>query len=385
MTPRIKDVAAAAGVSVGTVSHVLNKPHLVADPTRERVQQAIARLGFVRNESARQLRSGASRAVGLVVIDASNPFFMDVARGVEDEVQASGSVVLLGNSAGDAGRERHYLELFEQQRVRGVLIAPTGQQPPDLSGLRRLGIPVVLLDRQAAGVRLSTVAVDDVAGGRLAVAHLLEHGRRRIAFVGGPPDLAQVRDRRTGAQLAIDGRRGARLLPFEVPALTLQAGREAGDRIAALPPRRRPDAVFAANDLVAIGLLQRVLAHGLAVPGDLAIVGYDDIEFAAAGVVPLSSVRQPRADLGRQGARFLFEEIEAAQAGRRFRPRHVQFEPELVVRAVLGVSTATDASQPPAPGQGSAPRRGWLASVAASRPAISSARGSRPPGSTPGP
>ena len=115
----IKEVAAAAGVSVGTVSNVLNKPHLVAESTRDRVHAAIADLGFVRNESARQLRSGASRAIGLVVIDAGDPLFSDVARGVEEPLQEAGGVVLLGNSAGDGEREKRYLELFEEQRVRG--------------------------------------------------------------------------------------------------------------------------------------------------------------------------------------------------------------------------------------------------------------------------
>ena len=159
----IKEVATAAGVSVGTVSNVLNKPHLVAETTRDRVQAAIAELGFVRNESARHLRSGASRAVGLVVIDAANPFFSDVARGVEDTVQAAGGVVLLGNSAGDSDREHRYLELFEQQRVRGVLIAPTGDAVPPLDSLARRGIPVVFLDRYPEGADCSSVSVDDVA------------------------------------------------------------------------------------------------------------------------------------------------------------------------------------------------------------------------------
>ena len=209
----IKEVATAAGVSVGTVSNVLNKPHLVAETTRDRVQAAIAELGFVRNESARHLRSGASRAVGLVVIDAANPFFSDVARGVEDTVQAAGGVVLLGNSAGDSDREHRYLELFEQQRVRGVLIAPTGDTVPPLDSLARRGIPVVFLDRYPEGADCSSVSVDDVAGGCLAVRHLLERGHRALAFVGGPSTLRQVRDRRQGAEETIataTGRHAAR-------------------------------------------------------------------------------------------------------------------------------------------------------------------------------
>ena len=333
--PSIKDVAASAGVSVGTVSNVLNRPHLVSDETRGRVFEVIQRLGFVRNESARQLRAGSSRAVGLVVIDAANPFFMDVARGVEDTVQEAGGVVLLGNSAGDPQRERRYVELFEEQRVRGLLIAPTGLTPPDLSGLVRHGIPVVFLDRHPNGAPFSTVDVDDVAGGRIAVEHLLSQGHRRVAFVGGPSTLGQVHDRRRGAEDAVAARRrrgGLRLLAVSTPSLTVRSGREAAEELVAMPDSVRPTAVFAANDLVALGLLQGFSAHGLRVPDDVAIIGYDDIEFAAAAAVPLSSVRQPREGLGRRGAELLFEELRARESGEVIEPRHVSFQPELVIR-----------------------------------------------------
>jgi len=328
----IKEVATAAGVSVGTVSNVLNKPHLVAEGTRDRVNAAIADLGFVRNESARQLRSGASRAVGLVVIDAANPFFSDVARGVEDTVHEAGGVVLLGNSAGDDERERRYLELFDEQRVRGVLIAPTADDLPPLESLRRRGIPVVFLDRYPEGGDFSSVSVDDVAGGTLAVAHLLERGHRRIAFVGGPSTLRQVRDRRQGAQETAQACDGAILLTISTPALTTAAGRAAAEELVALPDAQRPTAVFAANDLVALGVLAGLTAQGLRVPEDMAIVGYDDIEFAAGAAVPLSSVRQPRAELGRRGAELLFEEIRLREAGLPPTRRQVQFDCELVVR-----------------------------------------------------
>ena len=328
----IKEVATAAGVSVGTVSNVLNKPHLVAETTRDRVNAAIADLGFVRNESARQLRSGASRAVGLVVIDAANPFFSDVARGVEDTVQEAGGVVLLGNSAGDDDRERRYLELFDEQRVRGVLIAPTADNLPPLESLRRRGIPVVFLDRYPEAGDFSSVSVDDVAGGTLAVAHLLERGHRRIAFVGGPSTLRQVRDRRQGAEDTVQACDGATLLAISTPALTTAAGRSAAEELVALPDAQRPTAVFAANDLVALGVLAGLTAHGLRVPEDVAVVGYDDIEFAAGAAVPLSSVRQPRAELGRRGAELLFEEIRLREAGLPPKRRQVRFDCELVVR-----------------------------------------------------
>ena len=330
-TTSIKQVAAVAGVSVGTVSNVLNRPHLVAESTRTRVQQVIAELGFVRNESARQLRAGHSRAVGLVVIDAANPFFSDVAAGVEDELDRAGVAVLLGNSAGSPERERRYVELFEELRVRGVLIAPSGEDLSPVEGLERLGIPVVLLDRYPDGAPFSSVSVDDVAGGRIAATHLLERGHRVLAVVGGPTALRQVRERRAGAEEAVS-RAGGALLVISTPDLTIQGGRDAADEIVLRPAGERPTAVVAVNDLVAIGLLRGFTEHGVRVPDDVALVGYDDIAFAASAAVPLSSVRQPRADLGRTGAEILLAEIEAREAGRRVAPRQVRFRPELVIR-----------------------------------------------------
>ena len=331
-TTRISDVAAAAHVSLGTVSNVLNKPHLVAVSTRERVTAVIQELGFVRNESARQLRAGSSRAIGLVVIDAANPFFSDVARGVEDAVEEVGGVVLLGNSAGEQVREVRYLELFEEQRVRGVLIAPLSDADPPLGALTRLGIPVVFLDRHVEDSEHSSVSVDDTAGGRIAAAHLMDRGHRRIAFVGGPSTLRQVSERRQGAEAVVEATEGASLLAISTRGLTFAAGRQAAEDLVTMPSVLRPTAVFSANDLVAIGLLQGLLAHGLRVPDDIAIVGYDDIEFASAAAVPLSSVRQPRSELGRRGAELLYEELGALESGRPVEHKHIRFQPELIIR-----------------------------------------------------
>ena len=317
---------------MGTVSNVLNKPHLVSARTRDRVMAVIDELGFVRNESARQLRAGSSRAIGLVVIDAANPFFADVARGVEDAVEGVGGVVLLGNSAGEKTRERRYLELFEEQRVRGVLIAPLSDADPPLAALTRLGIPVVFLDRHGKASSHSSVSVDDDAGGRIAAAHLVTRGHRRLAFVGGPSSLRQVTERRQGAEAVVEVTDGASLLAISTRGLTVAAGRQAADNLVTMSTSVRPTAVFAANDLIAIGLLQGLLAHGLRVPDDIAIVGYDDIEFAAAAAVPLSSVRQPRVELGRRGAEILFEELAALESGRPVERQHIRFQPELVVR-----------------------------------------------------
>jgi LacI family transcriptional regulator len=189
----------------------------------------------------------------------------------------------------------------------------------------------VLVDRVSARSQCS-VSVDDVAGGEMAVRHLIAEGHRRLAFVGGPQTINQVADRLAGARAACvaGGLAPDRITVVESPALTVAHGRAAGERIAALPARTRPTAVFCANDLLALGLLQEMTRLHLDVPGDLAIVGYDDIDFAAAAAVPLTSVRQPSAQLGQAAAELLIEEVAAPDTHRH---RQVVFEPELVVRA----------------------------------------------------
>jgi LacI family transcriptional regulator len=327
-TTSIKEVARLAGVSLGTVSNVLNQPERVAEETRRRVLDAIAQLGYVRNDSARQLRAGSSRQIAIVVLDVANPFFTDVVRGAEDTAAEHGVMVVVCNSAEDAGRERRHLEILEEQRIRGVLITPVDDgRDSRLEKLIHRGTPVVLVDRGSGWTNRCSVAVNDVHGGRLAGEHLVERGHKRIAFVGGPTSIRQVADRLQGFREAAEG--SAKLRTVATPNLTVASGRTAAGEVADLPGGERPTAVFCANDLLALGVLQEMTRRGVRVPQDVAIVGYDDIEFAAAAAVPLSSVRQPREQLGRTAAQLLLEEIEA---NGRHEHRHVVFQPELVLR-----------------------------------------------------
>ncbi|PZF82085.1 LacI family DNA-binding transcriptional regulator [Jiangella anatolica] len=325
--PNIREVALLAGVSVGTVSNVLNRPELVAEPTRDRVNAAIAELGFVRNDSARQLRVGRSRTLGLVVLDVANPFFTDVARGVEDTANQHGLAVILCNTDEDPAKEASHLDLLAEMRVQGVLINPIDTDGR-LTALRERGIPVVLFDRLGDPALECSVAVDDTLGGRLAATHLIESGHRSILFVGGPRSLRQVQERYEGAAEVVAADGSAELTVLPTTALNVAAGRAAGDQIAARGRDTLPSAVFCANDLLALGVLQALTHAGLRVPGDVAIVGYDDIDFAAAAAVPLSSVRQPRQQLGRTAAELLLAETTEDD----HEHRQVVFEPELVVR-----------------------------------------------------
>ena len=333
----IRDVAERAGVALGTVSNVLNRPEKVADATRLRVQQAIEDLGFVRNDAARQLRAGRSRTLGLVVLDVGNPFFTDLARGAEDRAAEAGLSILLGNSDETARREAAYMDLFEQQRVQGLLLSPIGDVFDRLRRLRERGTPTVLVDRPAQDHPFSSVSVDDVAGGYVAVSHLIEQGCTRLAFVGGPLNIQQVADRLEGANRAVNEHAGVTLEVLAHNGLTVQSGRAAGELLLTRQPADRPNGVFAANDLVAVGLLQAfAVLNGIRVPDDIALVGYDDIDFASAAVVPLSSVRQPSALIGETAVDLLLQEVQAIRSGESFEHQHVVYQPELVVRESSG-------------------------------------------------
>ncbi|GAA3134602.1 LacI family DNA-binding transcriptional regulator [Planomonospora alba] len=327
-TVSIREVAARAGVSPGTVSNVLNRPGKVAAATRERVEEAIRELGFVRHGSASTLRAGHSRTLGLSVIDIGNPFFTDVAAGVEDMASGRGYAVILGNSAGSRAKEERNLRVLAEQRVRGVLITPTDEDLTRLDRLRERGTRLVLVDHPAHRPDQCAVAVDDVAGGRAAVAHLLAGGARRVAYVTGPLTIRQCRERRQGALEALEaaGLAPDRLQVAETTAMTARAGEKAA---ADLLAEGLPDAVFCANDLLALGVLRTLLQAGVRVPDDVALMGYDDIDFAAASAVSLSSMRQPTYQLGRIATELLLDECENPGAHAH---QHIMFQPELVAR-----------------------------------------------------
>jgi LacI family transcriptional regulator len=341
----IKDVARRAGVSVGTVSNVINRPALVSTDIRARVTAAIQELGYVRSESARHLRAGRSRIMALLVLDMANPFFVDIARGAEQVARSAGLGVMLCNSGQDPSQEAEYLSLFAEQRVRGLLVTPADVNGHNMAAFRRHGIAHVLVDRVTSSDEGCSVSVDDVVGGELAVRHLAHAGHTQIAYVSGPSSLTQCQDRLSGASIAMAeaGLPASALTVIEVDQMNVASGRDAGSRLLGLA--QRPTAVFCVNDLVALGVLQAMFTAGVRVPEDMSIVGYDDIEFAAAAAVPLTSVRQPAFRMGQSAAELLIEETAddalPSAEGNQNRPttdgaghkhRRVVFQPELVVR-----------------------------------------------------
>ncbi|HWS58128.1 MAG TPA: LacI family DNA-binding transcriptional regulator [Actinotalea sp.] len=332
----ITDVATRAGVAVGTVSNVLNRPEIVAPATRERVQAAIDELSFVPSGAARQLRAGTITTVGAILLDIRNPFFTDVARGIEDRLAVDDHTLMLASSDDDPAREAKYLRLFEEHGVVGMLVVPTTQDLEHLRQLQRRGVRVVLLDAPSSVAEISSVSVDDQAGGALAAGHLLERGHRRITFLNGPHAIRQCADRRAGVDRAV---RAAGLDPAEVvrevtlASLDATGGDAAMRALVAEAGGTPPEAVFCVNDLVGVGVQRSLrLLGGTALLEQVAVVGYDDIEIASELAVPLTSVRQPTHEMGHRAADLLLGRDAEAPA------EHVVFRPELIVRASSGGS-----------------------------------------------
>lgn len=321
--PGVKDVAQRAGVSVGTVSNVLNRPEWVTDETRARVEAAIAELNFVRNASARQLRAGHSQAVGAIVLDLGNPFYTELARGIEDRLLEDGSMLMVASSDEDPARESRWLQMFAEQGVRGILVSPSKATKDQLRHVAQLGIPAVLMD--ARSTSYASVGVDHVSGARQAVRHLLEQGHTRIAHLSGPEVLEQSRDRLAGARQAVIE---AGLDPDEVLLVRHLPGMRADDGQAGflevLADPRPPTAVFCINDIVALGVMRELRLRRMELPRDMALVGYDDVTFASELMTPLTSVRQPMHELGWTAADMLLAGADASD--------HRVFRPELIVR-----------------------------------------------------
>jgi LacI family transcriptional regulator len=329
----VRHVAARAGVSQSTVSNVLNRPHAVAPDTLARVTAAIAELGFVRNDAARALRLGESQAVGIVVSEASSPYYAEVVQAAGVTLAAAGYSSLLGNSVQQRQVEGNLISLFEAQRVRGLLLAPVGGPPRELEAFEGRGVDVVYVDARAPRDDQCSVEVDHELGGEMAVRHLYSLGRRRLAIVRGPVELPQIAQRVRGAK------RAAAALGLESEEIAIsnyfvEGGSEAAAVLTSRPARRRPDGVFATNDLLAMGLVSRLIDGGVSVPGDIAVVGYDDIAMAAVARVPLTTLRQPARDIGSRAAALLVEELsEDGERPPTHQHEHTVFQPELVVRA----------------------------------------------------
>ncbi len=324
------DVAREVGVSVMTVSRVVNDKGDVSEGTRQRVLDAIEQLGYRPSAIARSLATRHTGTLGLVIPDVANPFFAEVARGVEHVAYAEGYNVFLCNTDEDPQRELDILESLEEKRVDGIVLCSSRLENAHLRAVTESHGAVVLVNRrlQAKEGPTAAVLVDDVAGGRMATAHLLSRGHRAIGFLSGPPGSRSGRGRVEGYRRALRDADIAIEPGWIRPcAPVAEAGRQAAHAL--LDAHPEITGLLCYNDLVAVGALQACDARGCRVPDALTVVGFDDIPLAALVTPALTTCRIPRHELGVRAVKLLLEQIEGGVDGH----KEIVLPPSLVVRA----------------------------------------------------
>lgn len=336
----ISDVAKRAGVSPVTVSRVINNAANVSPATRENVRRAIEDLGYVPSGVAQSLRSKRTRSLALLVPDITNVFWTTVARGVEDTAQSRGYSVLLCNTDENTAKQLRYLEVVVSQRVDGVIIAPCDAEAQNLARLRQRQVPTVVIDRCIQGWEVDTVRGDSLAGARALVDHLVRLGHRRIAVISGPPGTSTAQDRVAGYCLALAGA-GLPLDPALVKRGEFRAtsGERLTRQLLAVVPR--PTAIFAANNAIAVGVLETLQQQGLRVPHDVALVSFDDLPDTSRLFPFLTVIVQPAYDIGSHAAQLLLDRLGA---GADLPPRHVELPTRLIIRRSCGYHLNQDSS-----------------------------------------
>ncbi len=318
---RIRDVAQRAGVSAMTVSRALNEPHLVSPETRARVLHAVEELGYIPNAVARSLTQGRTHVIALVVSDIQNPFFTTVSRGVEDVAKHYGYTLMLGNTDERSETEREYVKALVSRRVDGVLLSTTGADHVRL--LQARNIPVVLVDRVLPGIEADSVVLDAYDGGRQIAEHLLEQGYRDIAFIGAVPANSTIEARLAGCQDTLQAA-GIELAVLE-SRLDVSSGEEL---MAHLCDGHLPEAIVAANNLVAVGAVMEMRRRGLRVPEDIGLACFGDIGPASLLDPFLTVVQEPAYDIGQQAMQLLHARIRGSDEP----PQHRVLGVKLVVR-----------------------------------------------------
>ncbi len=331
--PTLKDVARRADVSVSTVSRVFNNPEKVRPDTRQRVREVADTLGYQPNRVARRLRleNGTAGLIGLVIPDIQNPFFADIVRGVEDVIHEHDYALVLSNSDEDAERQRMALNTFQTEDVDGVIVPPVSLDDPAVRKLAETSTPLVCVDRGMQNLRVDTISSANRQGAYDAVTHLIELGHERIAFIGGIGEVSTAIERREGYKAAL------RDHDLPVDDSLIKEGephRERGKAHteALLKRRQSPTALFTGNNLATLGALSTLNRHGIHVPREMALVGYDDIPWARALNPPPTVVDQPGYEMGNRAADLLFRRINEPERSATV----VTLQPKLVIRRSCG-------------------------------------------------
>jgi LacI family transcriptional regulator len=321
----MRDVASTAGVSLKTVSRVVNGEQGVHADTAARVDAAIGRLGFTRNDLASNLRRGRAGALGLVIEDVANPFYSAIARAAEDAAHARGHILIIGSCDEDSSRERQLALRLLRRLVDALLIVPAGAEHRYLLPELAADVPIVFLDRPPGGVEADTVLLDNLGGARAGVEHLLRQGHERIAFVGDPPELYTAAERLAGYRAALVDA-GVELREELVrPGSHDATGAERTIRaLLQLPPDRRPTALFTSNNRNTVGAL-RALRDA---PRPIALVGFDDFELADMLPTPVTVVRHSPEEMGTIAAELAYARLDDGARA----PERRTIAVELVIR-----------------------------------------------------
>ena len=323
----MREVAERAGVSVTTVSHVINQSRPVSDELRGRVLVAMQELGYQPNTLARSLRRGETHTIGIIVPDSANPFFAEVARGIEDTSFEHGYSVILCNTDNNLDKESLYTNVLVEKQVDGILFVAAGLSAENIHALQRRGMPLVIVDRQVTGVQVDSVLTDNMRGGWLATQHLIELGHRRIGCIVGPSDLTPSAARVTGYQQSLSEAG----IPFDEMIIVkgdfqYESGYAAADKLLTLD--NPPTAIFAFNDLMAVGALSNALEKGLTIPTNLSVVGFDDVRPALYANPPITTVKQPKYEMGVLATNILLERMRDPSTP----PRTQTLDTHLVIR-----------------------------------------------------
>jgi LacI family transcriptional regulator len=336
----IRDVANQSGVSPMTVSRVINGSERVRPETRRRVEEAIAELGYVPSRLARGLSRRRTGTLAMIVPDVANPFFTAVVRGAEDVARRAAYRAILCDTRADLSVERDAIEELIAHRVEGIVIAPVSDRSKEhLERLARFGVPYVLVDRTVRGVEADAVVGDNAGGAQRLVEHLISLGHRRIGFIVEGDDVSTARDRRRGYESALT----AADIPLD-PALVVEAavdprgGADGMGRLLGLDDT--PTAVFTVNNLVAVGAIEAVRSAGMEVPDDIALVCFDDIEYASRLYPFLTAMEQPAETFGTLSTQLLVERIAGLAAERR---REIVLSPNFIIRRSCGARKAAAA------------------------------------------
>ena len=330
----IKDVASHAAVSVATVSAVINQNKYVSPELMQRVHASIATLGYQRNSFARGLKTQVSHCIGLIVPDITNPFYTNIARGVEDVAHAHNYSLILGNTDEDPEKEKKYLQLLESKQADGLIIAVTDRSYPYLQSLPIHNLALVGIDRSLFDLGVDTVLVENKEGASNAVEHLLALGHRRIGLLTGVRGIAPTEERLLGYTETLT-KHGISIDPSLIATTRPRVDGGEHGALQLLTRENRPTALFTMDGTMVIGALQTVARLGLRCPEDIALVCFDDFAWASVMRPRLTVVDQPTYDIGQQSARLLFDRLQNRERA----PIEIRLPTQLIVRESSGAQS----------------------------------------------